>query len=197
MFIQLVKLAKFGTNHDRHFANVNSNRFFFRNHILHVSFSFTSLRTINEIVVKFFLAEGHIDVDVSSVGQISEPSLMRKYNLIRVVGFVGARRPRHMQLAKLDLVHQIFVRVKLMLPHGVLGHHVNLNGPILTHHILNLILYKPIETLLLLGDESVLLEVRPNHRPGIFSIYRSQRIYKVVLVLVVASRLSHLLLLSA
>lgn len=123
-----------------------------------MSFTFARLRTINEVIIEFQLVEGHVHVDVSGVGQVSQASFVRENQLICVVAFVRARSPSHVKLAEFDLVHQILVRVKLVLAHGVLRHDVNLYGAILGDHILNLVLYKPIERFFLLRNQAVLFE---------------------------------------
>lgn len=72
-----------------------------------------------------------------------------------------------MDLAELDFVDHVLVRVPLFFACGVLGHLLNLDFSVLSHNFLHVEFQKAIEASYLLRDQSMLLKVCLNHCPGV------------------------------
>ena len=72
-----------------------------------------------------------------------------------------------MDLAELDLKHNVLVCLPLFLPGGVLRNFFDLDLPIFCHDVLNIELQESVEASNLLRNKTMLLEIRFDHGPSI------------------------------
>jgi hypothetical protein len=105
VLVEIFKLTEVRAKHDRDFSEVNSLFLFFENHILDFAFALSSLRAIVEVVLKFFLAELDIGVDLSTVGQVSHSGFVRENGHHTFVGFKDSWCCVDVHLSELDFVH--------------------------------------------------------------------------------------------
>jgi len=79
MFIQVLELAKVASEHDRDLTNVDASIVLLKDHSLDLSLPLASLRTIVEVVLKFFFAKLNICVEFCGISQVAHSCLMRKH----------------------------------------------------------------------------------------------------------------------
>ena len=79
MFIQVLELAEITSEHDWDLTNVDASIVLLEDHSLDLAFPLASLRTVVEVILKFFFAKLNICVKLCSIGQVAHSSLMGKH----------------------------------------------------------------------------------------------------------------------
>ena len=171
MLVQIFELAEVRPEHDRHLTNVNSLFLIFKNDLLDFALALPCYRTVVEVVFELLLAELYVRVDLGAVSEVAHSRLVWEHRHHAVVRLHDPRRDVDVNLVELYFVDDVLVCLPVfLLAHGVLRLLFDLNLSVLRHDVLHVELQEPVEGLNLLADQTVLLEIRSYHGPGVISV---------------------------